>query len=97
MGSKKSKKKTGLYGLKGPKDNPDPHLAKRLAEDAAKDAGVLGLLKSASGSHIASIFGRDTALGTDAEEVPFERLVADLRSSKALHNDDTTLLRVEVV
>jgi hypothetical protein len=36
-------------------------------------------------------------LGTDAEEVPFERLIADLRSSKALHNDDTTLLRVEVV
>jgi hypothetical protein len=35
-------------------------------------------------------------LGTDDEEVPFERLVADLRSSKALHNDDTTLLRVEV-
>ena len=24
--------KEGLYGLKGPKDNPDPHLAKRLAE-----------------------------------------------------------------
>jgi len=36
-------------------------------------------------------------LGTDAEEVPFERLIADLRSSKALHNDDTTLLRVKVV
>jgi hypothetical protein len=68
MGSKKSKKKTGLYGLKGPKDNPDPHLAKRLAESAAKDAGVLGLLKSASGSHIASIFGRESALGTDAED-----------------------------
>ncbi len=68
MGEKKSKKKTGLYGLKGPKDTPDPHLAKRLAENAAKDAGVLGLLKSASGSHIASIFGRDSALGTDAED-----------------------------
>lgn len=35
-------------------------------------------------------------LGTDAEAVSFEQLVADLRSSKALHNDDTTLLRVEV-
>lgn len=35
-------------------------------------------------------------LGTDAEEVPFDRLVADLRSSGALHNDDSTLLRVEV-
>jgi hypothetical protein len=68
MGSKKSKKKTGLYGLKGPKENPDPHLAKRLAENAAQNAGVLGLLKSSSGSHIASIFGRDSALGTDAED-----------------------------
>ncbi|MFH1130438.1 MAG: AgmX/PglI C-terminal domain-containing protein, partial [Pseudomonadota bacterium] len=68
MGSKKSQKKTGLYGLKGPEKNPDPHLAKRLAEEAAKDAGVLGLLKQASGSHIASIFGRDSALGTDAED-----------------------------
>lgn len=68
MGKKTSKKKTGLYGLKGPKDNPDPHLAKRLAEDAAKNAGVLGLLKSSSGSHLASIFGRDSALGTDAED-----------------------------
>ncbi len=68
MGKKTSKKKTGLYGLKGPKNNPDPHMAKRLAEDAAKNAGVLGLLKSSSGSHLASIFGRDSALGTDAED-----------------------------
>lgn len=43
-------------------------MAKRLAEDAAKNAGVLGLLKSSSGSHLASIFGRDSALGTDAED-----------------------------
>ncbi|MBW2731975.1 MAG: AgmX/PglI C-terminal domain-containing protein [Deltaproteobacteria bacterium] len=68
MGKKTSKKKTGLYGLKGPKNNPDPHLAKRLAENAAKDAGVLGLLKSSQGSHLASIFGRDSALGSDAED-----------------------------
>ncbi len=67
MGSKKSKKKEGLYGLKGPKDNVDPHLAKRLAEQAAQSAGVLGLLKNPQGSHIASIFGRDSALGLDAE------------------------------
>ena len=68
MGKKTSKKKTGLYGLKGPKDNPDPHLAKELAEEAAEHAGVLGVLKSPSGSHLASLFGRDTALGTDAED-----------------------------
>ena len=55
----KTKKKVGLYGLKGPRHNTDPHLAKRLAQDAARNAGVLGLLKKQSTSHIASIFGRD--------------------------------------
>jgi TonB family protein len=69
MGKKTSKNKTGLYGLKGPKDNPDPHLAKMLAEEQAQKAGILGLIKSQEGSHLASIFGRDSALGTDAENV----------------------------
>jgi len=69
MGKKTSKNKEGLYGLKGPKDNPDPHLAKKLAEEQAKNAGILGVLKMNEGSHIASIFGRDTALGNDADDV----------------------------
>jgi TonB family protein len=69
MGKKTSKNKEGLYGLKGPKDNPDPHLAKKLAEEQAKNAGLLGVLKMAEGSHLASIFGRDTAAGSDAENV----------------------------
>jgi len=48
-----------------------PHCKKelpRLAEEEAKNAGILGVLKMNEGSHIASIFGRDTALGADAEE-----------------------------
>ncbi len=69
MGKKTSKNKEGLYGLKGPKDNPDPHLAKKLAEENAKNAGILGVLKQTEGSHIASIFGRDSALGSDADNV----------------------------
>src|SRR3954469_9064747 len=69
MGKKTSKNKEGLYGLKGPKDNPDPHLAKKLAEEQAKNAGILGVLKQTEGSHIASIFGRDSALGSDADNV----------------------------
>jgi TonB family protein len=69
MGKKTSKNKEGLYGLKGPKDNPDPHLAKKLAEEQAKNAGILGVLKMSEGSHIASIFGRDSALGNDAADV----------------------------
>ncbi len=69
MGKKTSKNKEGLYGLKGPKDNIDPHLAKKLSEEEAKNAGILGVLKMNEGSHLASIFGRDTALGTDPENV----------------------------
>jgi TonB family protein len=69
MGKKTSKNKEGLYGLKGPKDNPDPHLAKKLAEENAKNAGILGVLKMNEGSHLASIFGRDTAAGSDAVNV----------------------------
>ena len=69
MGKKTSNNKRGLYGLKGPKNNPDPHLAKRLAEDLAENAGVLGVIKAEQGSHLASIFGRETALGSDAQNV----------------------------
>jgi hypothetical protein len=69
MGKKTSKNKAGLYALKGPKDNPDPHLAKQLALESAQKAGVLGILKAQEGSHINSIFGRDSALGNDAENV----------------------------
>jgi TonB family protein len=66
MGSNKSKNKDGLVGMKGPKDNPDPHMAKMLAADAAKNAGVLGVFRKTESGHIASIFGRDTMLGRDA-------------------------------
>ena len=69
MGKKTSKNKAGLYALKGPQDNKDLHLAKQFAEDQAKNAGVLGILKREEGSHLASIFGRDSALGNDADNV----------------------------
>jgi hypothetical protein len=66
MGSNKSKNKDGLVGVKGPKDNPDPHIARTLAEETAKKAGVLGIFRQSQSSHVASIFGRDSALGRDA-------------------------------
>jgi hypothetical protein len=44
-------------------------LAKQLAKDAAEKAGVLGIIKSNQGSILASAFGRDSALGTDAADV----------------------------
>jgi TonB family protein len=44
-------------------------LAKKLAEENAKNAGILGVLKMSEGSHLASIFGRDTAAGSDSVNV----------------------------
>jgi TonB family protein len=68
-GKKDSKNKTGLYAIVGPQNNPDPHLAKKLAEDKAKNAGILGVLNMNQGSHMASIFGRETASGMDEANV----------------------------
>jgi len=51
----------GLYGLRGPKDNPDPHLARRLSEAAAANMGVLALL-GRDGSRSAVILA-DNLLG----------------------------------
>jgi TonB family protein len=69
MGKKTSKNKEGIYAIKGPKDNQEQYLAKKLAEENAKRAGILGVLRTAEGSHLASIFGRDTALGSDTANV----------------------------
>ena len=68
MGSNKSKNKDGLVAVKGPANNPDPRLAKMLATEAARDAGVLGVFRKTQSSHVASIFGRDSALGRDATD-----------------------------
>ena len=66
MGKKEEKKKDQLYAIKG--KTIDQQLARKMAEDAAKNAGVLGLLKQQQGSQIASIFGKDSALGADAQD-----------------------------
>jgi hypothetical protein len=58
--------KNKLYNIKGPQDNKDIKLAKEAAKDAAKNAGVLGLIRSGQMGNMASIFGRDSALGKDA-------------------------------
>jgi TonB family protein len=72
--------KEALYGLRGPAENPDPALAGKLAEQRARNAGILESLKAAeeqqalarhiqASENVASIFGRDTALGNDAQDV----------------------------
>jgi hypothetical protein len=69
MGDQLSKA-TGLrYGVKGPKDNPDPHIASRreMLEDASK-FGLIGILNSGAGGDAhapTASWGREDSLGQD--------------------------------
>jgi TonB family protein len=56
-----------LVGLRGATDAPDPRTARRLPEEGARQAGILGLFRAQPGGPAASIFGRDSVLGGDAE------------------------------
>lgn len=66
MGDTKAKKTDNMYGIKGPADNPDPHMARDQKQEIAKGAGILSVL-SQTLNMPTSPFGRDSALGTDAE------------------------------
>lgn len=66
MGDIKAKKSDKMYGIKGPENNPDPHMARDQKKDMAKDAGILSVL-SQSLDMPTSPFGRETALGNDAQ------------------------------
>jgi TonB family protein len=66
MGDTKAKKTDNMYGIKGPEDNPDPHMARDQQKNLAKGVGILNVLQQ-SLNMPTSPFGRDTALGTDAE------------------------------
>jgi len=68
MGKKDSSAKNKIFAIKGPPTNTDIKLAKEAAKDAALKAGVLGILRSGQVGAMASIFGRDSALGRDAED-----------------------------
>jgi hypothetical protein len=68
MGTERSKNKDGLYAIQGPKDNKDIRLARALAADAARNAGILGVLPQTS--QIGAIWAPDqSALGDAAKTV----------------------------
>ncbi|MSP60901.1 MAG: AgmX/PglI C-terminal domain-containing protein [Myxococcales bacterium] len=72
LGNPKSNSRSGLFVIKGPKSNPDPQLARVLAEERARSIGLVGILRQESreqGSPFASIFAPDSALGDGAETV----------------------------
>jgi pSer/pThr/pTyr-binding forkhead associated (FHA) protein len=68
MGEESSEKTKNRYGIQGPEDNPDPHMARQEAREQAATAGAIGVLAQMTGAWNSptSPYGQDTALGTDA-------------------------------
>ena len=68
MGNPNSKATNKRYAVQGPKDNPDPHIARQAALREAREFGMIGLLNTgATGDPNAPTapWGRDTSLGMD--------------------------------
>lgn len=67
MGKKDEQKTKNKFGIEGPQDNQDPHMAREEAKEMAANAGIIGILKASVGSWNSptSPYGADTALGAD--------------------------------
>lgn len=68
MGNPNSRDTNKRYGVAGPKDNPDPHIARSAALREAAEFGMIGLLNTGSGGDPnapTAPWGRDDSLGTD--------------------------------
>ncbi len=68
MGDANSKLTGNRYGVAGPQDNPDPHIARTAALRDAAEFGMIGLLNSGAGGDPdapTAPWGRDDSLGTD--------------------------------
>jgi len=68
MGNPNTKETWHRYGVKGPRDNPDPHIARETARREAAEFGMVGLLTSGAGGdpHAPTApWARDESLGRD--------------------------------
>jgi hypothetical protein len=68
MGKETSKDTNKRYAVQGPKDNPDPHIARQAALREAVEFGMIGLINTgAAGDPNAPTapWGRETSLGMD--------------------------------
>ena len=67
MGKKDEKKSKNKFGIEGPQNNEDPHMAREEAKEQAMNAGIIGILKASVGAWNSptSPYGRDSALGSD--------------------------------
>ena len=68
MGSPNSRLRGSHYGVAGPADNPDPHIARQAALRDAAEFGMIGLLSAGAGGDPkapTAPWGRGESLGTD--------------------------------
>ncbi len=68
MGNPNSRDANKRYGVAGPKDNPDAHIARSAALREAAEFGMIGLLNTGAGGDPnapTAPWGRDDSLGTD--------------------------------
>ncbi len=68
MGDPNTKAQGNRYGVRGPADNADPHIARQAALRDAAEFGMIGLLNSGAGGDPdapTAPWGRDESLGND--------------------------------
>ena len=68
MGTPNTKEVGHKYGVQGPKDNPDPHLARQAALQEASQYGIIGLISTLGGGDPnapTAPWGRDSSSGQD--------------------------------
>src|SRR5262245_2183225 len=68
MGNPNTKLTGNRFGIQGPADNPDPHVARAAALRDAAEFGMIGLLNSGAGGDPnapTAPWGRDDSLGKD--------------------------------
>jgi hypothetical protein len=68
MGNPNTKDTGHKYGVQGPKDNPDPHLAKQAALQEAAQFGMIGLISTMGGGDPnapTAPWGREESSGAD--------------------------------
>lgn len=69
MGNPTTKDTGKKYGVAGPQDNPDPHIARQAALREAAEFGIIGLLNTGAGGDPnapTAPWGRDDSLGADS-------------------------------
>ena len=68
MGNPNTKDTGNRFGIQGPQDNPDPHIARQAALREAAEFGMIGLLNTGAGGDPnapTAPWGRDDSLGND--------------------------------